>query len=88
MASKNDLYNKLVAITSDYLGPAANRFIDRQIQNHLNKEPQAVTIKDLELLNDWMKISVALLTENPKIRKEYAKRLASLLPNENQHQSI
>ena len=34
------LYLKVVRITDHYLGPAADRFIRRQIENHLNKHPE------------------------------------------------
>jgi hypothetical protein len=44
---QENIYLSLVSITGDYLGPAAERFIDRQISNHLEKEPQTITKKDV-----------------------------------------
>ncbi len=74
----NLLYCKVVTITEDYLGPAAKRFIDRQIENHLNKDPESITKADLAELNDWIVAVVSLLTEDEKVVSEYTNRLESL----------
>jgi hypothetical protein len=72
------LYHELIDVTSDYLGPAAQRFIDRQIVNHLEKPPEKLTSKDLERLNAWITSVVALLTQDENIINEYSGRLANL----------
>lgn len=81
-----DLYDRIVAITSEYLGPAANRFIDRQITNHLDKDPEEVTKDDLEKLVEWSRISLAYLTEDITIVDEFSKRLISLNRDNPHHQ--
>lgn len=73
------LYDEITEITEDYLGPAAQRFIDRQIQNHLHKQIKNLTNKELLLLTDWLIISLGLLTSDKKIKSEYAKRLKRLV---------
>ncbi len=78
VSKKLSLYDSVIQITSDYLGPAAERFIDRQIENHLNKSPRDLRQKDLEVLIDWARVAVALLTEDRAIVEEYSKRLANL----------
>ncbi len=65
-------------MTTDYLGPAARRFIDRQIENHLDKKPDDLTVKDLLSLVDWIRVAVSLLTEDTKLVKEFTGRLLSL----------
>ena len=40
------LYDKVVRITHVYLGPAADRFIARQVENHLHKEPEQLSLDD------------------------------------------
>lgn len=73
------IYTELVSITEDYLGPAAQRFIDRQTINHLKIEPGQLTREDLEKLIDWVKLTLALLTKDEKIKTEYAKKLDQLV---------
>jgi hypothetical protein len=74
----NSLYNQVVDITTDYLGPASQRFIDRQIENHLHKRPDQLTRADITTLISWSKIALALLTNNSKLVNEYARRITGL----------
>lgn len=78
MAKNSDLYDYIVSVTSDYLGPAAQRFIDRQIQNHLDKEPHELTLRDLPELVDWIRVSVAFLTEDRQLIDDLTKKLRSV----------
>jgi hypothetical protein len=78
MAAKQDLYNSIVGVTEDYLGPAARRFIDRQIQNHLEKSPEELTKHDMPTLVDWVRVSFAFLTDDRQLIDELTKRLRSL----------
>jgi hypothetical protein len=75
---QNNIYLDLVSITSQYLGPAAERFIDRQVHNHLNKSPQNLTRKDVDNLLDWLRSSVSLLTDNEKLVEDYISQLRDL----------
>ena len=75
---KKDLYSDVVDITADYLGPAAQHFIDRQIQNHLKIVPEELSAQDLPNLIDWLRISIAFLTEDRQIINELAERLAGI----------
>lgn len=69
------VYERVVHITHIYLGPAADRFIDRQIQNHLHKEPEALAVDDLAILSDWIRVAVAMLTDDAEIVEEYIRQL-------------
>lgn len=71
-------YRRVVRITHEYLGPAADRFIDRQVRNHLHKEPEKITEKDLLKLTDWIKLAVSLLTDDMKVIDEYIGQLEHL----------
>jgi len=64
---KEDLYNKVVSVTKDFLGPAAERFITRQIKTHLKKDPQDLTDEDVPELSVLIKSALASLTEDPQI---------------------
>ncbi|HVW23089.1 MAG TPA: hypothetical protein VHB51_01205 [Candidatus Saccharimonadales bacterium] len=75
---KTLLYNKVVEITQDFLGPASEQFITRQIKAHLNKDPEDLRPKDLEELSRWIKISIALLTEDGKMVESYASSIMAL----------
>jgi hypothetical protein len=72
------IYSRLVDITRIYLGPAAERFIDRQVHNHLKKEPVDISQNDVGKLIDWIRSSVSLLTENEQLIEEYMDRLMQL----------
>lgn len=58
------VYDQVVDITEDYLGPAADRFIKRQISFHLKKKPNELTVKDIPKLAEWIKVSLGLLTQD------------------------
>lgn len=77
-AGGSKLYDKVVRITHVYLGPAAERFIARQVENHLHKSPEQLTSADLVGLIDWIKAVVSLLTEDNEIVEEYAAELQKL----------
>lgn len=76
------LYRRVVQVTHVYLGPAADRFIARQVQNHLHKEPDQLSQDDLLQLIDWIKVAVSLLTDNSQIIEEYTTHLQQLAQNQ------
>ena len=80
MASQpiSSIHERVVKVTQVYLGPAADRFIARQIENHLKKQPQDLSAKDLVELIDWLKLSISMLTEDKEIVEEYTKELYKL----------
>jgi len=78
IAQQTDLYPQVVEIATDYLGPASKRFIDRQIVNHLQKEPEELTKEDLSRLIGWIEVVVALLTDDKKLVQEFTGRLEDL----------
>ena len=69
--STGSLYKQVVKVTHRYFGPASERFIERQIRNHLNKEPEKLQKKDLDSLIDWIKVAMALLVDNTKLIEDY-----------------
>lgn len=84
MGREQRLYDKVVRITDVYLGPAASRFIDRQVRNHLHKAPEELSENDLYGLIDWIRAAVSLLTEDSDMVEEYTEELAKLI-NGKQH---
>lgn len=77
------LYDRVVRVTHVYLGPAADRFIERQVQNHLHKQPEALSEKDLAKLVDWIRVTVSLLTEDNEVIEEYIQQLVNLTHKNN-----
>ena len=77
-ASKSSVYKDVVRVTHVYLGPAAERFIDRQVENHLHKPTAELSQTDLLSLIDWIKVVVSLLTEDNGIVEEYIQELRRL----------
>lgn len=69
------LIDQILEISQDYLGPAADRFVGRQIATHLKKPPEKITRQDIYTLIDWIKLSFALLTNDEDLVEQYAKRL-------------
>lgn len=73
-----ELFDALVAIAEEYLGPAAKRFMSRQITHHLNKKPAEITLDDLPKLVEWVRITIALLTEDKTMVEDFASRLLQI----------
>jgi hypothetical protein len=82
------LYDRVVRVTHVYLGPAADRFIARQVQNHLHKEPENLSAKDLSQLIDWIRVTVSLLTEDSEIIEEYISQLIVLSKKADQNKQV
>ena len=69
------LIDQILEVSQDYLGPAADRFVDRQITTHLKQKPDTITRQDVYKLIDWIKLSFAMLTNDTGMVEQYAKRL-------------
>ena len=78
MATSTTLYDRVVEVTTSYLGPAAERFLERQIRTHLHKKPRSITRSDLSKLIDWIRLAMSLLTEDILTVDEYIKSLEKL----------
>lgn len=77
-AAKPSIYEEVIIISQEYLGPAAERFISRQVETHLHKKPENMTREDLEMLIEWIKIAAALLTDDSRSVETFASRLRSI----------
>ncbi len=84
-----ELYHQVVSITEEYLGPAAPRFVARQIASHFNKSPEELSIEDLPKLIEWSRVTLGLLTEDHQLINQYADKLSRLaatpLPSGGRH---
>lgn len=80
---EDSLYGKVVNITDEYLGPAADRFVARQISNHLHKNPLELNRKDLKRLIDWAGLAMSVLCEDEKLVHTYITNLKNLTVEKN-----
>lgn len=76
--TRQSVYDQTVRITNSYLGPAAERFVDRQVRNHLKMDPEVITEKDLSGLIHWIRLAVSVLTDDSRIVEEYIAQLELL----------
>lgn len=78
MRPEHSLYQDVVGITYEYLGPAADRFVVRQIRNHLHKDPENLQRKDLKQLIDWIRLAMSLLSDDLHVVEKYINDLEQL----------
>ncbi len=71
-------YNKIISITNDYLGPAAQRFVDRQIQTHLRKNPNELEKSDIQPLAIRIRSGLMVLTNDEASVEEAFRRIISV----------
>jgi hypothetical protein len=64
------LSDKILSITIEYIGPASERFLERQSVNHLNiKSFSEIERKHIQELMKWTKISAGLLIGEVKAQE-------------------
>lgn len=79
LGTGNTLYEKVVSITDELLGPAADRFVTRQISGHLHKDPHELDKRDLKVLIDWVGLAMSVLSEDEKLVRKYVRNLKNLV---------
>jgi len=63
------LYDDVVKVAKLYLGPAAERFVTRQVSSHLNKAVTELAAGDLEELAKWCFVSGRLVMPEERARE-------------------
>jgi hypothetical protein len=74
----NLLYQSVLQIANGYLGPAAERFVRRLVDQHLNKDPEALSRKDIPELADWVRTSIGPSVADPRIADDFRQKLLAL----------
>src|SRR5882757_8818317 len=72
------VYKEVVNTTRAFLGPAADRFVMRQIQSHLHKSPEQLQRKDLAVLIDWIGLAMRVLSDDEELVNKYVADLKAL----------
>lgn len=78
---ENSVYQEVVRATKPYLGPATARFVERQAQFHLHKDPEELTSDDVPKLAEWIKVSIAILTEDKSMVDSFEENINRLGKN-------
>lgn len=76
-----NLYEDVVKVTTHFLGPAAERFVDRQIHNHLGKKPRELAMSDMDELVEWASLAIAVVSNDPDMVRNYSESLMALSNN-------
>lgn len=71
-------YQEIVQLTDRYLGPVAERFIQRQIRNHLHIEPVQFRPQDLPPLIGWIEATLGVITDDNQLINDYLGELRAL----------
>jgi hypothetical protein len=73
-----NLYDQVLKVATAYLGPAAEKFLQRQIKSHLKlSTPQALSPQTLPELARWCEISGALIMDKAKA-EEFSKKVKAI----------
>ena len=71
-------YDKVIAVVKDYLGPAAERFISRQLEFHLDRQEKNISADEIPKVVEWVRVGLGLITRDKKSVEECAGRLVAL----------
>jgi len=72
------VYNGVLKILTDYLGPVSARFLDRNIRSHLKKEPAELAPEDLPKIVEWIRITIGMVSRDTKLADECANRIINI----------
>lgn len=75
---KNDYYDKIIKIIEDYLGPAADRFVNRQVTLHIKKNPHDLQKDDVQMLAIRIRSGMLVLTHDETVVEEAFRRLTAV----------
>ena len=71
------LYNDVIDLARPYLGPAAEKFVSRQISTHLNVNADQLAGQHMEELSKWCLMSGKLVMAEAKAQ-EFSQKVKSL----------
>lgn len=78
MSNRTPLYIATVSIGREYLGPAGERFMRRQIEMHLRIKPEELSHEHIPKLIIWSKLAFSMLTEDKDYVDSFAEDLDAL----------
>ena len=81
--SQTTLYKQLVTVLETYLGPSAERFVQRHVQSHLDKPLEKRSRSDIPELTTWIKLSLAILSDDKRMVSSCEQELLELSKTSN-----
>lgn len=78
LKTPRSIYIQVIDISTEYLGPASERFINRQVAMHLRKQPESINVHDVKELLNWLRLTFAHLTDDARLVDAYIKDLESI----------
>ena len=76
--TKENYFKQVVSITERYLGPASERFIRRQIEFHLQKEPENISYEDVSKLSNNVGVALGLLVNDKSVVSQAVSELKQI----------
>jgi hypothetical protein len=71
------LYDNAVVIAKEYIGPAGQQFLDRQLVTHLKLDPAELNSTNLADLSKWCFTSGRLIIDSD-LAKEFQDKILAL----------
>ena len=71
------LYDNAISIAKEYMGPAGQQFLDRQIKEHLKLDPAELDPANLADLSKWCFTSGRLFIDSD-LAKEFQEKIRAL----------
>ena len=71
------LYDDVLNVAKDYMGPTAERFVNRQLNRYLDIEPHQLTEQHLKELAKWCCTSGKLVMRD-KWAQEFSSKIEAL----------
>jgi len=81
--SDQQYYQQVVSATEEFLGPAAERFVNRQIEFHLGKTPQTISREDIPRLKETLGAALGLLVKDKAIVTQAMHKFDLIIKDEN-----
>lgn len=78
MSPEMSTYLQAVRISEQYLGPAGERFMRRQIMTHLDIEPEELQPNHIPKLVEWVRLTSAVLTNDTELIDEFVHKIVHL----------
>ena len=68
------LYDKIIAVTVNFLGLVSEKFVTRLIRTTLHKTPDQLVRQDIVKLEEGIRVAISLLTEDEKTVEEFSRQ--------------
>jgi hypothetical protein len=75
---KEPYYSRILDIAQDYLGPAAERFLSRQMRLHFKKDPHQLQKADIPMLAIRIRSGLLVLTHDESVVEEAFRRITEV----------